>query len=240
MYITIQSFAIKINIEFRCTLYLLTIPEMIPQFSEFSWLDMFWKGTYPCLFKVPKVNVSECEHKCCVKAKNHEMQLSQVGTNLRKGTEQFLLLWRYNWARWPHIICKKDKFRTTRTIPRPGRPSKLGYWGEGLYSGEWPRTQCVLFQNFAEERPPLQACMGELPDGGFSHGSLPGVCQKAPEGLWPWGTKFSGIILQKLNDLVWMPGVMFGGYQALLSANGWNFFTLSIFGIVCRIDFILE
>lgn len=151
------------------------------------------------------------EHKCSMKAKNHEMRLSQVGTNLGKGTEQFLLLWRYNWARWPHIICKRNKFWTTRTIPRPGRPSKLDYWVEGLYSGERPGTQCVLFQNFAEGWPPLQACMVELPNGGFSHGSLPGFFQKAPEGLWLWGTKFSGIILQKLNDLVWMPGVRTSG-----------------------------
>lgn len=133
-----------------------------------------------------------------------------------------------------------NKFGTTRTIPRPGRPSKLGFWGVGFYSGEWPRTQCVLFRNFAEGRPPLQACMVELPDGGFSHGSLPGVCQKAPEGLLSWETKFSVIILQKFNNLVWMPDVMFGRHQALLSTNGWNFFTLSISGIVCRIDFILE
>ncbi|KAG2468313.1 TCB1 transposase, partial [Polypterus senegalus] len=67
------------------------------------------------------------EHKSSMKSK--ELSVDLRGTNLGKVTEKFLAALKVPMSTVASIIRKWKKFKTTRTIPRAGRPSKLSNWG---------------------------------------------------------------------------------------------------------------
>ena len=154
---------------------------------------MIWKGTHLSI-KGPRIDTGLC-----------------WGTNLGKGTKQFLQHWRSPRTQWP------PSFLNGRSLEPPRLFLELAAWPnwaigvEGPWSGRWPRTRWSLWQssrvplwrweNLPEGQPFLQPStnqdfMIEWPDG--SHSSV-----KVNKILWSDETK--------IELLAWIPSVMSGG-----------------------------
>ena len=164
----------KLKIELRCILFPLIILEMFlqlnwspPVVNSVDWTWFIRSHSWKCM----------SEHKPSMKSKELSVDLrdrivlrKKSGEGYRKNSAAL----KVPMSTVASIIRKWKKFRTTRTLPSAGRPSKLSDRGRRALVREVTKNPMVTWQPA-------------------------GVCTKW---LRPWETKLSGLMRQRLNSLI--------------------------------------
>ncbi len=98
--------------------------------GKLNWLDMIWKGTHLSIKGLTAVNAYQSE--------NQAMKSKELPTELRDrivsrhrsggGYKKNSAALKVPKSTVASIILKWEKFGTTRTLPRAGRPAKLSNW----------------------------------------------------------------------------------------------------------------
>jgi hypothetical protein len=141
----------RIEIELGCILFPLIILEMFlqldcspPVVHSIDW-KLFGKA-HTCLYEVPQLTV-HVRTKTKPRGWRNSPESSETGlcrvTDMGKGTKTFLQHWRSPRKQWPSSFFKWKKFRTTKTLPRPGPLAKRSNQGRRALVREVTKNSMV-------------------------------------------------------------------------------------------------